>query len=369
MSKFLFLDDKIINILRLTDQPSGGAAVQTYGWVRGLSEIDQDVVVLTNLKANETLKEECKNIKLIPLYNKNKGMRWLRWVYYRLPYLYSEIKKTKPDFLYQSVPGWQSFIIGIICRVLHVKYLLRISNDFLVDKRFYRKSSRVHNFLMNLGFMSTHSILCQNEYQYSIIKKRFPNKKVIKITNPVVLKSNTCNSIKNSNGYIAWIGLFQYQKNLKLLHEIATKFTNEKFRIAGSPEPSCDKETLSYIDKLKQLPNVRFVGFLQRGEVLPFLFNAKFLLNTSHYEGFSNTFLEAMIARTPILTSINVNPDSIISKYNLGLVYRDCDDLYTQYLKITTEAYEQMTKNVMNYVFEHHDHKHLSKRLLESLAN
>jgi hypothetical protein len=67
MSRFLFYDDKIINILLREEKPSGGAAVQAYGWIRGLSEAGQDIHVLTNFTSHEILKEECKDLKFIPL--------------------------------------------------------------------------------------------------------------------------------------------------------------------------------------------------------------------------------------------------------------------------------------------------------------
>ena len=46
------------------------------------------------------------------------------------------------------------------------------------------------------------------------------------------------------------------------------------------------------IDKF--LPNIKFVGFIPRNEISSFLGDAYLLLNTSFYEGFSNTFLESL---------------------------------------------------------------------------
>ncbi|MFL5773969.1 MAG: glycosyltransferase family 4 protein [Flavisolibacter sp.] len=218
------------------------------------------------------------------------------------------------------------------------------------------------------GIRMSHCILCQNEYQFNIIRKKFPGKTVIKITNPVLLDKNAANlSMKNRN-YIAWIGIFQYQKNIKLLYTIAHLLKREKFLVAGKEIRNCDEETLNYLEKLKQLPNVEFIGFLKRDQVLSFLSEAKYLLNTSHYEGFSNTFLEAMLVGTPILTSQLVNPDSIISNHDLGVVYNDAEDLMNKYCAVNPEQYSQMSENVKKYVVHQHDYKVLSRRLVELLA-
>jgi glycosyltransferase involved in cell wall biosynthesis len=316
---------------------------------------------------NEVLKEECKDIKLVPLYNPTQGIRWLRWLYYRLPYMYKKIKHTKPDYLYDGIPCWQSFFLGMICRRLKIKYVLRISNDNLLDDRIYKNYSKTHYFFQRLGMKLSSCILCQNDYQLSIIRREFPGKTAIKISNPVFLKNKGNVMGNHSRKYIAWLGLYQYQKNLALLYEIASSLKNEQFLVAGKEGTTCDKETHYYLDKLKQLPNVKFTGFLLREQVLPFLSGAKFLLNTSHYEGFSNTFLEAMSVGTPILTSRNVNPDSIITTYNLGIVYADSHDLEKQFSSLTPELYKRMSNNVLEYV-QQHDYKILAERLISFLS-
>lgn len=364
MARFLFYDDKLINILLEEEKPSGGAAVQAYGWIRGLSEAGQDVYVLTNVKKNERVKAACNDIRLVPLYNREKGIRWLRWLYYRLPYIYKKIKKAKPDYLYQGIPGWQSFLIGFMCRRLKIKYVLRISNDYLLDDRIYKNYSRMHRFFQKRGIRLADYILCQNDYQFNIVTKEYPDKKALKISNPIFIQNEVETVAAPLKNYIAWLGLYQYQKNLPLLYQIASTLKEEQFIIAGKEGTTCDEETRNYLDKLRELPNVTWAGFLQREQVLPFLSKAKFLLNTSHYEGFSNTFLEAMAVGTPIITSANVNPDSIITKHKLGIVYSDVADLQNQYYTTTPDLYEQMSDNVLNYVAEQHDYRTLSKRLL-----
>ena len=367
MARFLFYDNKVINILLQEELPAGGAAVQALGWIRGLAEKGHEVYVLTDSPQNKPIKESCRDIRLLPLYDHQKGIRWLRWVYYRLPYIYKQIKQVQPDYLYQGIPGWNSFLLGILCYWLNIKFVMRISNDFLVDDRFYKSYSRTHRFFQKLGFRLSHAILCQNEYQFSIIKKEYPNKKVLKISNPIVLTPPAGEVENQDRNYIAWLGLFQYQKNLKLLYEIATILPREQFVVAGKEINTVDAETLMYLEELKKLPNVRFAGFLQRQEVAPFLAKARFLLNTSHYEGFSNTFLEAMSVATPIISSHKVNPDAILTKYQLGLVFQDPGDLQRQYQALTAEHYQSLCNNAFNYVLAHHDHKELAGHLTRFL--
>jgi|RhiMetdeSRZDD1v2_1073273.scaffolds.fasta_scaffold06763_9 glycosyltransferase involved in cell wall biosynthesis len=367
MARFLFYDDKLINLMLQDEKPCGGSAVQTYGWIRGLIEEGQEVYVMTDT-GKGLLKEECRNIKLVPMYDNNKGVRWLRWIYYRLPYTYKKIRAVKPDYLYASIPGWTSALLGIICHLLNIKFIQRLSNDNQLDYRYLRDHSIIHHFLLYLGLRLSHHILCQNNFQLQIINKKFPAKSAFKIANPMYLKYREPVSPISSGGYIAWLGIYRYQKNLKLLYQIASLLKKEQFLIAGKEGANFDQETSDYLEKLKQLPNVNFIGFLRRTQVLPFLANARFLLNTSFYEGFSNTFLEAWSVGTPVISAVHVNPDSIISKYDLGIIYNDVFDLCKQYAAVTPELYELMSDNAREYVVRHHGYRVLTAMLLRYLS-
>jgi glycosyltransferase involved in cell wall biosynthesis len=370
MARFLFYDDKLINLMLQHEKPCGGSAVQTYGWIRGLIEEGQEVYVMTDIPAvmnNNLLKEECRHMKLVPMYDNRKGVRWLRWLYYRLPYTYKKIKAVKPDYLYASIPGWTSALMGIICRLLKIKFIQRLSNDNQLDDRYLKDHTAAHHFFLFLGLRLSHHILCQNNFQLQIISKKFPGKAALKISNPLYLKNHEPQAAFSRN-YIAWLGLYRHQKNLKLLYQVASLLKKEQFVIAGKEGARCDQETSEYLEKLKQLPNVKFSGFLHRTQVLPFLANARFLLNTSYYEGFSNTFLEAWSVGTPVISAVHVNPDSIISKYDLGITYEDVFDLCKHYAEVTPERYQLMSDHAREYVETHHGYRLLAGNLLRYLS-
>jgi glycosyltransferase involved in cell wall biosynthesis len=368
MARFLFYDDKIINLMIENEKPCGGAAVQSYGWIKGLLEEGQEVVIMTDTSANEKLKEECKNIRLVPFYERNKGIRWLRWFYYRIPFTFKTIKAIKPDYLYVSIPAWPSFLLGIMCRILNIKFIQRISNDNAINSKFLKSNSILEQFLLNQGFRLSHHILCQNNYQLHGIKTRYPDKSSIKISNPLYLQDHELSGDRLAGGYIAWLGVYRIQKNLKRLYEIACVLPNEQFVIAGKEGANYDPETREYVEKLKLLPNVKFYGYLHRTQVLPYLANARFLLNTSVYEGFSNTFLESLSVGTPIISASHVNPDSIISNNNLGIIYNDVPDLCKKYASITPELYQQMSDKAKEYVNRNHSYRVLAQRLLRYLS-
>jgi glycosyltransferase involved in cell wall biosynthesis len=368
MARFLFYDDKLINVMLQEEKPCGGSAVQSFAWIMGLIEEGQEVYVMTEDPGKSLVKKECSKIKLVPMFEPHKGVRWLRWLYYRLPHTYKNVKEVKPDYLYVGIPAWTSFLVGLMCRFLKIKLIHRISSDIQIDKRFGKEHGVVHQFFMNLGFRLSHHILCQNNYQMMMVRKKFPGKSAIKVFNPFYAKKEEVVEDIHSKGYIAWVGIYRYPKNLKRLYEIASILRNEQFLVAGKVAAKSDAETIHYLEKLKHLPNVSFPGYLQRAQVMPFIANAKFLLNTSRYEGFSNTFLEALSVGTPVLSGVQVNPDSIISKFNLGIIYNDVFELCKQYASVTPELYQLMSNNARSYVAHYHGYRLLARNLLRYLS-
>lgn len=368
MEKFVFYDDMLINVISEEQKPSGGAAVQTLAWMKGLAANGHEVVGMTDIPKTFTLRKDCKEFKIIPFFDKNKGIRILRWFSYRIPFIVKSIKSIKPDYFVQGIPDWSSFVFAVICPFLGIRYIVRASNDNLIDERVYLEHSKLKACLLNLGLALSFAIICQNEYQYSKLKRRFPKKKIIKFGNPFF--NPPLKNIENysDRNYIAWVGLFQYQKNLKLLFEIASYLKSESFKIAGVKNfVDTDKETELYTTKLRELQNVEFTGFLSRPELMIFLGKAKFLLNTSHYEGFSNTFLESMICGTPILTTKNVNPDNIIEEKAIGFLYNDVMSIEYYLTKLSESDFDMMKNNCINYVKLNHDPNILADKLMSFL--
>jgi glycosyltransferase involved in cell wall biosynthesis len=369
MSKFFFIDTAVIELFVENGDVSGGAAVQTLVWMEGLLENGHEVLIAKPEGDKRDIKEEYKKFQTVTTYDENEGLRWLRWINYRLPRIFQTLKKTEVDYLYQSVPSRWSLIFSFMCKFLKIKYIIRISNDRHLDDRFRMVASRTNQWLLFQGLKQCDLILCQNNYQFEILSKKFPRKRILKIHNPIIVNYEFLRPKSNFEGPIAWLANFRHQKNLRLLYEIAEMMPKEQFKIAGVPFHPYDIESRTYVEKLGKLPNVEFLGKLNRNQILPFLASSKFLLSTSRYEGFSNTFLEAMVTGTPILTTKDVNPDGIIDNFGLGVVYQDINDLEEKISNLKKEEYFNMSFNCVDFVKENHDYKKLTQVLENKLQN
>ena len=367
MKKILFFDFNIPALIANKKVKIGGATVQTLNWITGLNYNQTKTGVI--VEKNE--KTQCVEITdFIKSYSAKSGGS-LSWFSPRIYQLGRSISKYKPDYLVQAGAGFILFPLSILALFNKVKFIHRIANNVDVDDRIYKKISYKSVFFYKIGLLLTPIISCKNNYQYRAIKSKFPRKKVIKVLNPydttkLKLKPYSLKERK----YIAWVGIFQHQKNIPLLYKTAKKLTDIEFRIAGEVIDNPDKNTQNALSELKTLNNVTFVGYLTREKIEPFLSKALCLLNTSLYEGFPNTFLESFAVGTPVATIEDIDPDQIIMRHSLGKTTNNPNKLFECILKIINhDSYNEMSTRCLDYLIKNHDNKTIAAELLEKLKN
>jgi len=354
--KFLFYDYNIPQIVNNDKSYGGGSTVQSYTWMRALLNRNHKVGVLVDLDEPNINSED--GLRYVHAFSYKKGIKHLNWVYYRVPFLFKTIKNFKPDVVYQSGAGFITFLLSLICLLLNIKFVHRMANDVDSDERIKIKLRFIESFFYKIGLSLSSLILCQNDYQYNNLIKKYKNQVVRKIHNPYLfnVKIRKLNTIDDRN-YIAWLGMFQHQKNLKELLNIVKKFPNVPFKIAGDINTKkLDIETQTALIQLEECTNVNFMGYLTRPEIGEFLSGALCLLNTSRYEGFSNTFLEAFDSGTPVVCLSSVDPDKIIQNNGLGLTsdnYVDLPDIIERVLLMAKSSYNEMSSDCYNYIKKH----------------
>lgn len=367
MARFFFTQQQNIEMIVKGGTPSGGAVTATLVWMEALNELGHEIIQARAENDNRPILEEFSWIQICKIYDPNKGIPKVRWLTYRLRKYFIALKNIDCDYVFESIPTWTSYFLGLICLVQNKKLILRVANDNILDERFKLTHSIFERKFIFLAFRISSYILAQNNFQYNSLKKMFPRKKILKISNPYIVNRSLKSMEKEYQGYIAWVANFRYQKNPELLYKIASRMTTEDFKVAGKPISTMDKESGGFIEKLKKLPNVEFVGVVRKKEILTFFSKAKFLLNTSRYEGFSNTFLEAMSTGTPILTTHNVNPDGIINRFDLGIIYENEVDLQSKLETLSESSYIKKSHNCLHYIEENHDHLALGRTFLKFL--
>jgi glycosyltransferase involved in cell wall biosynthesis len=355
--RLLFIDFTLPHLLTDDAVPAGGWAVQLEQWLNGLSQAGVESGVLTWKGANAHVPSQ-QPFALLETYDPARGVRVLKYFYSHIPALLAAARAFRPDAIVQSARSLHTGIMAHIAGRLGVPFVYRIASDADVDARHRNGLALYERLAFRHGLARADLVICQNAYQLERMKDAFPKKPRLLIRNTIAIESGAASARpRGARDCVAWLGNFRGVKNMPLLLKVAQNLPDIPFRVAGVAVAGADHETRTAVDALGKLPNVRFEGYLRRGEVAGFLSRAMALLCTSHLEGFSNTFLEAFAVGTPVITRKGVDPDSIIERHGLGQVAQDDSELAThisQLFALDPAAYDALAQRCRDYVEANH---------------
>jgi glycosyltransferase involved in cell wall biosynthesis len=107
--------------------------------------------------------------------------------------------------------------------------------------------------------------------------------------------------------------------------------------------------------RLEGAKNLRYLGEMPIDEVNRILAESHILVNTSDYEGFPNTFVQAWFREVPVV-SLHVDPDDILKREGLGFHSGDFETLVrdTRRLIEDTDLRTHMGRRARAYAVENH---------------
>ncbi|HEY1614954.1 MAG TPA: glycosyltransferase family 4 protein [Rhizomicrobium sp.] len=355
--KLLFIDFTLPYVLHNAEYPAGGWATELQNWIEGLTAHGHRSGVLTWKGAKDYVGAGSP-CDLIDTYDPAKGLPVFKYFYSYIPSLLSAARRYQPDIVIQSVAGVHTGIMAFVARRLGVPFVHRVANDVDADGRCAARLRRYENTAYRYGLDRAELIVCQNTYQAEALERTHGATPRPVVHNPFKAPGTLPPMVpRGGRDYVAWMGVFKAQKNLPLLLRIAKALPNVHFRVAGGPPPDMEAEAQRTLEALRGLSNVELVGYVRRTDVLDFLARAVCLLCTSHFEGFSNVFLEALTAGTPVLTRKTVDPDHIIERNALGGAALNEEELQAAVAnlwRLDGNAFDAMAIRCREYVVAHH---------------
>ncbi len=255
-------------------------------------------------------------------------------------------------------------LLAVFIKILRGKKLIfRLASDVNTDLSFYRSSRRTY-FLYKFGVYHCNLIICQSNTQKKLLKKNL-NLDGIVIKNALKIKNIVRPQIKN---HILWVGRGIPLKRPELFIELARRLPDENFTMIMTGDTDTKKNT---IKSMNGLNNITLLDYVPFNRIQEYYNTAKLFVNTSEYEGFPNSFLQACIGKTPIL-SLRVNPDEFITRYDIGCVCNDNIGLAVEFINnLDNNKITIYGNSAYNYIIQNHDIDCIVKqyeRVFEGLA-
>jgi glycosyltransferase involved in cell wall biosynthesis len=275
--------------------------------------------------------------------------------------LYRALKQIRPHIIYQNCGSAHTGIAALYAKNFGAKLIHQICNDNTLKSyhglRFRTKAkSAIEQIFLDFGMRNADVIVGQSERQNTLLRKRYFRKcdVIIHLGHPLPKRKIN----KAPDTVILWISNFKYhQKQPYLFIELAKRFRNNKdvsfVMIGGSI--GRENEFQNLLEKIKTVPNLSYLGPLHQDEVNLHLRRGHVLVNTSRYEGFPNTFVQAWLREVPVV-SLNIDPDEILVGEKIGFHSKTFDKLVCDVSNLVENLAlrEEMGKKARCYAEKNH---------------
>jgi len=319
-----------------------------------LAHYDVDIVYLT-MWADPTFTPQ--GYRIVPFSNRRGVRRY--GSFFDVGRLYRALAQERPDIILQFVGTGHLGIAALYARRHGCQLIWRVTSDRTVEPEtasWLKPHMKLERLFLNVGIRNTTLALAQTEYQRERLAADFPKTPVQVLPNfhPTPPDCGRSGAVIKQ---VVWIANLKPLKNPGAFVRLARRFAHRsdvRFVIVGGTldDGEWTKQTLKDI---AATPNLEYRGSLSQPAVNALLEHTDLLVNTSDYEGFSNTFIQAWMRRVPVV-SLRVDPDRLLSRGGLGAVTGDEDGLHDRVAGLLgdPDRCAAIGARARRYALEHH---------------
>jgi glycosyltransferase involved in cell wall biosynthesis len=338
---------------------------------------DVDIAYLTT-RADPTFRPE--GYRIVP-FSDRRGLRRYG-SFFDVVRLYRALARERPDIILQFVGSAHTGIAALYARRHGCKMLWRVTSDRSVEPETascLQPHRHLERWFLNFGIRNATLILAQTEYQRARLAAAFPNAPVQVLPNfhPTPPDCGRNGAVMRQ---VVWVANLKPLKNPAAFVRLARRFAHRsdiRFVMVGDTMDDGDW-TKRQLEEIAATPNLEYRGVLSQAEVNAVLEQTDLLVNTSDYEGFSNTFIQAWMRRVPVV-SLRVDPDRLLSRGGLGAVTGNEEALYERVAALLADPDRcaAIGARARRYALEHHAESnietlarllHLARGLTRDLA-
>lgn len=236
--------------------------------------------------------------------------------------LYRLLRLLRPDIVYQQVGCAHTGIAAWYARRHGALMVWRVTSDRSVTPEripWRHPHRRLERIFLDYGIRNAHVILAQTRAQRAALAQHYGRADAEVVPNfhagaPPPQEERRRDSV-------VWIANLKPLKNPHAFVRLAASFRGDpgvRFVMIGRAMLD-DRWTRDLLRAIEAVPNLDYLGARTQDEVNAALADARVLVNTSDYEGFSNTFVQAWMHEVPVV-SLNVDPDGLLRGHGLGFL-------------------------------------------------
>ncbi len=360
--KLLFLSSYAHLVLeRSTSRVSGGAELQVALLARELARLGVEVVIVGgDTGQQDGVVIEGVKIRSGGKFHSGNAVAMLA----SIPKVFSVIREERPDWVF--LLGWTAWMAVVVAMrgVLGYRagFICGLDSELTGD---FRRENPVRGGLFEWGVAKCDLRYAMTEHQRELFAKRGWNCAMYRnLILPRVFE--------NEGGKLVdflWVSRCQPVKRPHLFLDLVEALPERLF------EMICPREDVglweSVASRAKKMANLRFIEKVPYHEIQQHYDAARVFVNTSEWEGWPNSFIQAGLGRTSLL-SLAVNPDGIFERFGLGcFAGGDIEKLKAQAQAMIGGAagLERMQEGCARFVAEMHDNAKETEAFLAGLRD
>jgi glycosyltransferase involved in cell wall biosynthesis len=306
----------------LTGDPAygyiGGESVQHVLLARAWRDLGLDVSMIV-YDHGQPRHAMVDGIRAVAAFAPQAGIFGLRFFHPRLSSVWRAMREIDADVYYQSPAGpWAGLAAGF-ARTFDKRFILRIASDSDCRRGEQPMRYRRDRWMYDYGVRHATIVAVQTEQQRELISCNYGVRS--EILN-IVVAPPPASAPRSKDVDVLWVGNFRLVKRADLAIELARRLPHYRFVLVGGRVPGGEAHYDQLAGEAKKLPNVVMTGGLPYRAADEWFDRARLHVNTSDYEGFPNTFVQAWVRGVPVVSFFD--PDRVIERRGLG---RRCADL------------------------------------------
>ncbi len=280
------------------------------------------------------------------------------------------LQQIRPDVIYQRVACGYTGLGAYYARRHGARLIWHVAHDQDVTPELLDPGRNfVRNFLekrsIEYGLRHAHQIVTQTEQQATLLQQHYGRTADAVIPNfhpeptEVVDKSGPIS--------VVWVANFKPWKQPEVFVRVAASLSNlagVRFYMVGSQATGSGDRAWNdrLMAAIRRTPNLTYLGSQSQAEVNRLLARSHIFVNTSLYEGFPNTFIQAWQRRVPVV-SLHVNPDRVLDHEGIGIQVSGEDGLKEalRTLAIDDTRRNAMAERARIYAANHHSYRNAER--------
>jgi len=265
---------------------------------------------------------EVDGIRVIQAFRPDVGVPGLRFFHPRISRTLLAMQRADADVYYQSPASPFTGVATWFARQRRKLSVVRIASDAGCVPGQQLMRLRRDRKLYDYGLRNASLIVAQTHHQQSLLRQHYGL--ASEVVNMAVEPAPRAPSAPQDID-VLWVANFRPVKRPELVLELARRLPHRNFAMIGGPLIGQEDSYTAARKAAADVPNLKLLGPLPYAEAGAMFERARLHLNTSEFEGFPNTFLQAWVRSVPVVTFFD--PDGLVRKKQLGCVASSVEEM------------------------------------------